>query len=97
MPQSGHYLLIYDISCDKERRATETVAQGFGFRVQWSAFECQLTRGQRERLKQRLEALNLQTGYVHLYRMAANTQRWSVGILPERQPERENEDFVYVG
>ena len=96
MPQAGNYLLIYDVSDDKERRAVMDVAQGFGFRVQKSAFECLLKRGQRERLKQKLESLTLTTGWVHLYRVAANAQRWTVGAEPVHQPEKEHEDFVYL-
>lgn len=96
MPQAGHYLLIYDVSDDKERRAVEKVAEGFGFRVQKSAFECLITRGQRERLRQRLEALGLATGYAYLYRVAANTQRWSAGVVPAQQPETEHEQFIYI-
>jgi CRISPR-associated protein Cas2 len=96
MPKAGNYLLIYDIGNDQERRAVEKVVVGFGFRVQKSAFECLLTRGQRERLRQRLEALALATGYVYLYRIAANTARWTAGMVPEHQPEAEHEQFVYL-
>lgn len=96
MHRAGNYLLIYDVSDDRERRAVEKVAAGFGFRVQKSAFECLLKRGQKERLKQRLEVLALTTGHVHLYRVSAQSARWSAGAVPEHQPEVEHEQFVYL-
>lgn len=96
MPAAGHYLLIYDVSDDKERRLVEKAVKGFGFRVQKSAFECQLTKGWKTMLQKRLLGLNLRTGYAYLYRMAPNAQRWAVGVLPEQQPEVEEENFVYV-
>ena len=96
MHGAGNYLLIYDVSDDRERRQVEKVAAGFGFRVQKSAFECLLKRGQRERLRQRLEALALTTGHVHLYRVSTQSARWSTGAVPEYQPEVEHEQFVYI-
>ena len=96
MAQAATYLVIYDVSDDKERRAVERVVEGFGFRVQKSAFECLITRGQRERLTGRLEALAIITGFIYLYRTAPNARRWAAGCLPEKQPETENEQFVFL-
>ncbi|MCB8944035.1 MAG: CRISPR-associated endonuclease Cas2 [Ardenticatenaceae bacterium] len=47
-------VISYDISNDKRRRKVATIMEGYGYRVQFSVFECDLTAQQ---LKAALKAL----------------------------------------
>lgn len=46
--------VCYDISDDRRRTRVSNILKGFGTRVQKSAFECDLTPKQSEKLQQRL-------------------------------------------
>lgn len=83
MPKTADYVLVYDISNDSDRLRVSKVLEGFGFRVQMSAFECQLTRGAREQLRKQLEDLKLETGFVYLYRREALSKRIGIGKCPD--------------
>ena len=47
-------IVSYDISDDKRRRKVATLMEGYGYRVQYSVFECSLTKRQMKKLKQEL-------------------------------------------
>ena len=47
-------LVSYDISNDKNRRKVATIMEGHGFRVQYSVFECDISKAQLATLKRRL-------------------------------------------
>jgi CRISPR-associated protein Cas2 len=51
------YLISYDISPDKRRNKLAKLLTGFGSRVQFSVFECDLTVAQYARLRRRLGRL----------------------------------------
>lgn len=51
------YLISYDISPDKRRTALAKILEGFGSRVQYSVFECDLTPGQWRQLRRRIDKL----------------------------------------
>ena len=68
MKQDGAYVLVYDIADNKLRTRLAKVVEGYGVRVQKSAFECRLTRGMKERLWQELGKFELgETDAVALY------------------------------
>lgn len=82
MPKSPSYLICYDIEDDHERNTVSKVLEGFGRRVQKSVFECPLTRGRKHQLEKRLEELELDTGFVLIYRMDENAKRVALGQVP---------------
>ena len=45
------YLVSYDIVDDKRRNKLARVLQGYGNRVQYSVFECRLSKGQAKELE----------------------------------------------
>ena len=47
-------VVSYDISDDKRRRKVATLMEGYGYRVQYSVFECDLSRKQLGELKRAL-------------------------------------------
>jgi len=60
MSRDTSHLLIYDISRNKLRTKVAKIAEGYGVRVQKSAFECRLTRGMKARVWKSLE--NIEPG-----------------------------------
>lgn len=65
--QAPLYVIVYDISENKERYAIDFILKGYGFRVQKSVYECRLTRGDKKRLFAQLEQLQLTSGHIRCY------------------------------
>ena len=61
--------MVYDISSDRERRRIDRILKGFGFRIQRSVFECRLNKGGRNELIEKLEKLDVKTGFIKLYKL----------------------------
>lgn len=51
------FLVCYDICDDKRLRKVFQILRGYGDHLQYSVFECQLTRSDRVRLKTQLAAV----------------------------------------
>ena len=83
MTKVGHYVIVYDISDNRERHKVSKTLEGYGFRVQKSAFECLLSRSGRNRLQDKLFSLNIKTGFVTIYQISANAQKIDIGKVPE--------------
>ncbi|MDR3088456.1 MAG: CRISPR-associated endonuclease Cas2 [Desulfobulbaceae bacterium] len=89
MSNPGKYVIIYDISDDKERNRLAKLLEGFGFRVQESAFECLLTRPGRERLLAEIAAQELETGFVNIYRINEKSKVITLGQPPPPSPDAD--------
>ena len=50
-------VVSYDISDDKRRRLVAKVMEGYGYRVQYSVFECDMTVKQLRRMQKELRPL----------------------------------------
>ncbi len=48
------WVICYDISDDKRRRKVQKTLEGFGRRVQYSVFECEIDLKRLERLERKL-------------------------------------------
>ena len=94
MGRAAKYVAIYDVSEDRERRRVARLLEGFGVRVQRSAFECHLSHSHREQLRRRLEELHLSSGFVCLYRQQAGSRRQTAGIAPENPVDDAHYAFV---
>jgi len=81
---AADYAVVYDITSNRERRRVDKVLKGYGFRVQKSVFECRMRHRDREELLARLEKLELKTGFVKVYRLAAGADNPVVGAAPGR-------------
>lgn len=51
------WVIAYDTPSHRRRRKFAQLLEGYGLRVQWSVFECELHLEQLQRLRQRLERL----------------------------------------
>lgn len=78
------YAVVYDISCDRERRKVDRTLKGFGFRVQKSVFECRMNRRSREDLEDKLVLLAVKTGFIKLYRLEYSTKNNCIGDAVQR-------------
>jgi len=86
MKSTSVYVVVYDISEDKERRTVNNILIGFGFRVQKSVFECRLDRKYYNELKRKLNNLDIKTGFVKIYKKEKLRKDDIVGV-------RENADI----
>ncbi|RII26020.1 MAG: CRISPR-associated endonuclease Cas2 [Geobacter sp.] len=87
------YAVVYDITSDRERRRVDKLLKGFGFRIQKSVFECRMNRKGKVELIERLEKLQLKTGFVKIYRLEYSSKSEVVG---ERSGESIDEGNAFV-
>ncbi|GAA6614989.1 MULTISPECIES: CRISPR-associated endonuclease Cas2 [Nostocales] len=78
------YVVAYDIPCDKRRKKVSDLLEGYGKRVQYSVFECQLPPSKYKELCQRLKKkVKLAEDSVRFYPLSQHTwgqvETWGVG------------------
>lgn len=88
------YAVVYDITCDKERARVDKVLKGFGFRIQKSVFECRMTKRHKEELIEKLSKLDLQTGFVKLYRLEYSSKNVIIGNKKDEKNIDEGDAYV---
>jgi CRISPR-associated protein Cas2 len=63
-----HFVVAYDIVKDRRREKVMNTLKNFGLRVQYSVFECELTMGKLDELRERLRTLiDPRRDRVHIY------------------------------
>ena len=68
------YVVIYDISDDKRRKRVFNLLEGYGQRVQFSAFECVLNDRKFEELRSRLiKVVKMNEDSVRFYPISKHT------------------------
>ena len=68
------YVVIYDISDDKRRRRVFNLLEGYGQRVQFSAFECVLNDRKFDELRSRLiKVVKMNEDSVRFYPISKHT------------------------
>ena len=78
------YVVAYDIPNDKRRKKVSDLLEGYGKRVQYSVFECQLTPTKYDELRLRLKkSVLLSEDSVRFYPLSRHTlgqvETWGVG------------------
>lgn len=87
-----NYLVIYDISNDKNRRKIVKLLETYGCRVQYSAFECILNLRTKKLLITELEKIMLKGDSVRIYKLPA-----SVYIVGKGEESYESEpEFLFI-
>jgi len=86
----GDYIVVYDISSDKERAKVDKILKGFGFRVQKSVFECRMSKHIKKELLKKLETLNLKTGFILIYKREYSSKAISIGIDTRKINDTDN-------
>jgi CRISPR-associated protein Cas2 len=79
------YVITYDIPCNKRRKKVADLLEGYGQRVQYSVFECQLSTEKYQNLRRQLrKKLKLEEDNVRFYPLSRHTlsqvETWGVGI-----------------
>ena len=96
MAKDVRYLVAYDLSDDDEREKARRLLQGYGVRAQYSVFECRLTRSGLARLEKALEALQMESGFVSIYRLQARSKVRHHGCPPVPRDAEPGSDDAYA-
>ena len=94
MDNSREYVVAFDVTENGERRRVNKVLKRHGIRVQKSVFEVRMTKGVRQRLLHDLNALELESGFILMYRLQANGTREVVGVPPGDLHDESRPAFV---
>ncbi|MBN2533486.1 MAG: CRISPR-associated endonuclease Cas2 [Spirochaetales bacterium] len=92
--KSSEYLVVYDISADKERTKVQKLLEGYGFGIQKSVFECLLSKRLKRELIQKLEKMNIKTGFIKLYRYDKTIKNTIIGVYDRKNPDEGNAFIV---
>jgi len=84
------YAVVYDISSNKERRKVDKILKGFGFRVQKSVFECLLNKRGRTELIEKLEELEIKTGFIKIYQLYYSSK---TPVIGNKNKETDIDDY----
>lgn len=95
------YVISYDISNNKRRRKIARLMENYGTRVQYSVFECRLTKERYEELYSRLAELmeDDHEGSIRFYHLCANCVERTVTIgvfQPEAVIEGISENLFVI-
>jgi len=80
--RSQLWVIAYDTPSNRRRRKFAQLLEGYGLRVQWSVFECELRAEQLQRLRLRLERL--------IVAAEDSVRFWPV-------PERSCQQMIHLG
>lgn len=84
------YAAVYDIKDNAERQRVAKTLKDFGFRAQKSVFELRLSRVAKKRLVERLERLEIKTGFIKIYRLEYSLRGEVIGKGPEKDIDSGN-------
>jgi CRISPR-associated protein Cas2 len=92
MPRATTYLICYDLSSDAERGRVASLLEGYGFRLQFSVFECRLARATLDRLLRDIEKLDVQSGTILITRLDERARRYAFGrsLVPNPMWDKEH-------
>lgn len=93
MSKAADYAVVYDISSNRERSRVAKLLKGFGFRIQQSVFECRLDRKGKRDLLRELRALDIETGFVKVYKLEHSFKPRQIG---EKQDPGIDDDSALI-
>ncbi|HJC47356.1 MAG TPA: CRISPR-associated endonuclease Cas2 [Candidatus Lachnoclostridium pullistercoris] len=85
-------LIIYDIAENKKRIRLSKLLQGYGFRVQKSAFEAVITKKKYKKLLQELSAFRSQEDSIRVYKIIGKGQVVNIG----KESDHTQEEVILV-
>jgi CRISPR-associated protein Cas2 len=88
------WIVSYDIPNDRRRRKVSKVLEGFGRRVQYSVFECELNAEKAEKLEKQLSLhIDRDEDDIRLYPLDRQTLSF-VRLLGRAQLQRERSYYM---
>lgn len=89
-------LIAYDIPKDKTRNKVSDILLGYGYRVNFSVFECELNTTALKKLKQELlEMINPKTDSIRFYYLCQNCIDKSFELAPKPRNVFENKPLEF--
>lgn len=85
-------LIIYDICENKKRLKLVRLLQGYGFRIQKSAFEAIITKKKYKKLLQELLFFKSSEDSIRVYKIIGKGQVINIG----KETDQEQEDIVLI-
>ena len=82
-----YVLIIYDIIDNRKRNKLAKFLQGYGFRIQKSAFEAFLTKSQYQKMLQEIKVFASPEDSIRVYKIIGKGQVTVMGIQESAQPE----------
>jgi len=95
MKKVATYVVVYDISNNKERRKINNILIGFGFRVQKSVFECKLNKRYYLQLIQELKRLDIKTGFIKIYKKEKLRKDDIIGIPSKNSTIDDKNAYIF--
>ena len=77
------YIVSYDIASDRLRNRIARTLEGYGRRVQYSVFECELSEKRYKELYEKLLKLTEASAFI-LYAKTVKRKSWSL-VFPKRR------------
>lgn len=87
-----YVLIIYDIIENKKRVKLAKLLQGYGFRIQKSAFEAVITKKKYKKLLKELTPFGSADDSIRVYKIIGKGQITNIG----RSMENEQEDIILI-
>src|ERR1043166_7381999 len=88
------YVVVYDITDNKERGRISKLLKGYGFRIQKSVFECRLNKRLKTELVNAIEKLAVKSGFIKIYRMEYSSKKLVFGEKQTRTPDDGADAFI---
>lgn len=94
----GLYLISYDISKTKLRNQLAKILEGYGVRVQYSVFECEMDKERYRSLYQKLCEITLDqnTDSIRIYSICAKCEGQSVVLGDQKKGIRQLSNSTIV-
>ena len=88
------FIVVYDLSDDKERRHIDNILKNYGFRIQKSVFECTLSHSEQKRMLADIKVIAVKTGFVRVYKVDYSSKIHTIGAIGNSDPDADNAFFV---
>ena len=89
------WVVAYDVRDNRRRRRVEKVLRGYGFRVQYSVFECRIGKTKLGQLKQELCKQTKPEDSLLFYGLCEACEPKVIAV-PERDPFDSDDDTVVL-
>ena len=89
------YLITYDIQNDKRRKKISDELEAFGYRVNYSVFECELNSSKLKKLTQKLEEwVDKKSDSLRFYHICENCLPKSFELCNQEEIFEKNDFFI---